>query len=78
MFGLFDMNNFYASVESIFRPDLHHNKVVVLSNNDGALPTFVASFQPVKPRSLIKRFTSWKSYKYRTLIESNKVSRSDG
>lgn len=37
MFGLFDMNSFYASVELSFRPDLTHNKAVVLSNNDGCI-----------------------------------------
>ena len=35
MFGLIDGNNFYASCERIFRPDLRDQPVVVLSNNDG-------------------------------------------
>ena len=35
MFGLIDGNNFYASCERIFRPDLRSKPVVVLSNNDG-------------------------------------------
>lgn len=35
MFGLVDGNNFYASVERIFNPDLRGKPVVVLSNNDG-------------------------------------------
>lgn len=35
MFGLIDGNNFYASCERIFRPDLRNKPVVVLSNNDG-------------------------------------------
>ncbi|MCT3649896.1 Y-family DNA polymerase [Elizabethkingia meningoseptica] len=35
MFGLIDGNNFYASCERIFRPDLRNKPVIVLSNNDG-------------------------------------------
>ncbi|REC42581.1 Y-family DNA polymerase [Chryseobacterium sp. 5_R23647] len=35
MYGLIDGNNFYASYERIFRPDLRNKPVVVLSNNDG-------------------------------------------
>ena len=35
MFGLIDGNNFYASCERIFRPDLRNQPVIVLSNNDG-------------------------------------------
>ena len=35
MYGLIDGNNFYASCERIFRPDLRNKPVVVLSNNDG-------------------------------------------
>ena len=35
MFGLIDGNNFYASCERIFRPELRKVPVVVLSNNDG-------------------------------------------
>lgn len=35
LFGLIDCNNFYASCERAFRPDLEGRPVVVLSNNDG-------------------------------------------
>lgn len=35
MFGLIDGNNFYASCERLFRPDLRDKPVIVLSNNDG-------------------------------------------
>jgi G3E family GTPase len=34
VFALVDCNNFYASCEKLFRPDLRHTPVVVLSNND--------------------------------------------
>lgn len=37
MFALIDGNNFYASCERIFRPDLRTKPVVVLSNNDGCV-----------------------------------------
>ena len=35
MFALIDCNNFYASCERVFNPDLNKKPVVVLSNNDG-------------------------------------------
>lgn len=37
VFALVDCNNFYASCEKLFRPDLRHRPVVVLSNNDGCV-----------------------------------------
>lgn len=37
VFALVDCNNFYASCEKLFRPDLTHVPVVVLSNNDGCV-----------------------------------------
>lgn len=37
MYGLIDCNNFYASCERVFRPDLVGKPVVVLSNNDGCV-----------------------------------------
>lgn len=33
-FALVDCNNFYASCEKLFRPDLVNVPIVVLSNND--------------------------------------------
>lgn len=36
-FGLVDCNNFYASCERIFRPDLATSPIAVLSNNDGCI-----------------------------------------
>ncbi|SBS34889.1 DNA polymerase IV [Marinomonas spartinae] len=36
-FALVDCNNFYASCEKLFRPDLKYTPVVVLSNNDGCI-----------------------------------------
>lgn len=37
MFALCDVNSFYASCETVFRPDLRGRPVVVLSNNDGCV-----------------------------------------
>ncbi len=37
MFALIDCNNFYASCERLFRPDLQGKPIVVLSNNDGCV-----------------------------------------
>ncbi len=37
MFALIDCNNFYASCERVFRPELNGKPVVVLSNNDGCV-----------------------------------------
>ena len=37
MYGLTDCNNFFASCERLFAPDLNGRPVVVLSNNDGCI-----------------------------------------
>jgi len=37
VYALFDCNSFYASCERVFRPDLRHQPIVVLSNNDGCV-----------------------------------------
>lgn len=37
MFALIDCNNFYASCERLFRPDLRFKPIIVLSNNDGCV-----------------------------------------
>lgn len=37
MFALVDVNSFYASYETIFRPDIRGKPVVVLSYNDGCV-----------------------------------------
>ena len=37
VFALADVNSMYASCEQVFRPDLIHQPIVVLSNNDGCV-----------------------------------------
>ncbi len=37
MYALVDCNNFYASCERVFRPNLRGQPIVVLSNNDGCV-----------------------------------------
>ncbi len=37
IFALVDCNNFYASCERLFRPELQGKPIVVLSNNDGCI-----------------------------------------
>ncbi len=37
MFALLDCNNFFASCERVFRPELAKTPIVVLSNNDGCV-----------------------------------------
>ena len=37
MFALIDCNNFYASCERVFQPQLEDKPIVILSNNDGCV-----------------------------------------
>jgi DNA polymerase V len=37
MIALVDCNNFYASCERVFRPELNNKPIIVLSNNDGCI-----------------------------------------
>ncbi len=46
MFALCDVNSFYASCETVFRPDLKERPVVVLSHNDGCVIACSAEAKP--------------------------------
>lgn len=46
MFALCDVNSFYASCETVFRPDLKGRPVVVLSNNEGCVIARSAEAKP--------------------------------
>ncbi len=37
MYALVDCNNFYASCERVFNPNLQHQPIAILSNNDGCV-----------------------------------------
>jgi len=37
MYALVDCNNFYASCERVFQPQLNGKPIVILSNNDGCI-----------------------------------------
>lgn len=67
MIGLCDCNNFYASCERLFRPDLKNKPIVILSNNDGCI---VALSKEAKELN-IKRGMPY--FKYKNLIEKNNV-----
>lgn len=45
-YALIDCNSFYASCERVFRPDLKHTPIVVLSNNDGCVIARSADAKP--------------------------------
>lgn len=67
LFALIDCNNFYASCERVFRPDLEGKPVAVLSNNDGCI---VARSREVKDLG-VPMGTPF--FKYRKLLEQNGV-----
>lgn len=67
MFALLDCNNFYASCERLFRPELEGRPVVVLSNNDGCI---IARSNEAKALG-IGMGTPY--FKNRSLIEQHKV-----
>lgn len=48
MFALVDVNNFYCSCETVFRPDLRGKPVLVLSNNDGCVIARSAEVKELK------------------------------
>lgn len=68
MYALVDCNNFYASCERLFRPDLKTRPVVVLSNNDGCV---VARSQEAK-RLGIKMGVP--AFKVRNLLNKHEVA----
>jgi len=65
LYALIDCNNFYASCERVFRPDLEGRPVAVLSNNDGCIVARSAEVKAIgipmgvpyfKVRDLLKRY----------------------
>ncbi len=67
MYALVDCNNFFASCERVFRPDLNGKPVVVLSNNDGCV---IARSNEAKALGIPMAAPA---FKYKTLFEKNQV-----
>ncbi len=67
MFALVDCNNFYASCERVFRPDLNGKPIVVLSNNDGCI---IARSDEAK---ILGIPMAAPAFKYKELLTKNKV-----
>lgn len=68
MFALVDCNNFYASCERVFRPELNGKPVVVLSNNDGCV---IARSNEAKALGIPMAAPA---FKFKELMEQNQVS----
>ncbi len=68
MIALVDCNNFYASCERVFRPDLENKPIVVLSNNDGCV---IARSKEAKALGIKM---GEPSFKRKEVFEKNKVN----
>ncbi len=68
MYALADCNNFYASCERVFRPDLQGKPIIVLSNNDGCV---VARSNEAKALGI---GMGDPFFKIRDVVESHKVA----
>ncbi len=68
LYALVDANNFYASCEKVFRPDLIDTPLVVLSNNDGCI---VARSKEAKALGI---GMAEPYFKVKTLLEKHNVS----
>ena len=67
IFALVDCNNFYASCERVFNPDLIGKPIVVLSNNDGCV---IARSNEAKELGIPMGAPY---YQYKSFIEKNNV-----
>ncbi len=66
-FALIDCNNFYASCERVFKPDLQKLPIVILSNNDGCV---IARSNEAKELGIPMAAPI---YKYKEICEQNNV-----
>lgn len=67
MYALIDCNNFYASCERVFRPDLNGRPIVVLSNNDGCV---IARSNEAKALGIPMGAPA---FEYQTMFDKNNV-----
>ena len=54
LYALVDCNNFYASCERVFNPQLNNKPLIVLSNNDGCV--IARSQETKKPKLLMSKW----------------------
>jgi DNA polymerase V len=66
MFALIDCNNFYASCERLFRPNLRNQPIVVLSNNDGCVIARSNEAKPFVPMGA-------PAFKYQKIFSANNI-----
>ena len=67
MFALVDGNNFYASCERVFQPNLRETPIVILSNNDGVV---IARSNEAKALG-VKMAVPF--YQIKDIVEKNKI-----
>jgi DNA polymerase V len=67
MFALVDCNNFYASCERVFQPQLNNKPVAILSNNDGCV---ISRSDEAKD---LKLPMGAPAFKYEAFFKANKV-----
>ena len=67
MFALIDCNNFYASCERVFQPNLIDKPIVVLSNNDGCV---IARSNEAKSLGIPMGAPA---FKYKKIFKENKI-----
>lgn len=68
MKAIVDCNSFYCSCERLFRPDLQHKPVVVLSNNDGCIISISDEAKALGIDMAVPYF------KAKHIIEKNKIA----
>ena len=66
MYALVDCNNFYASCERVFKPELIGKPVVVLSNNDGCVIARSSEAKPFVPMGAV-------AFKYREVFAQHDI-----
>lgn len=67
MFALVDCNNFYASCERVFQPQLNNQPIAILSNNDGC---FISRSDEAKALGLPMAAAA---FKYRTFCKEHGI-----
>ena len=67
MYALIDCNNFYASCERVFNPNLNGKPIVVLSNNDGCVIARSNEAKPFIPMGAA-------AFKYKNIFEQNNIA----